>query len=235
MWQNNEAARGPDGKLNIATRPVAGADIFGMLAELNERCLELLAEQALRPVPPVPPMFRELVELWSQLDPASLRRAAACPYLLMDVGFCDPYRWQWLSDQHANARSGVADTSRAPLIFGRFFTAPSLSQVARSVFTGSWHIAYTQPLEATLFLGMPANCVALLRTCSLVQLTDLAEQHSGWLRPRWPGRPKVWRQLLEAGISGNPEHLQRARLHGVQLLAMELKALERLKGLGLGR
>jgi hypothetical protein len=227
MWQNNEEPRSPDGKLNITARPVAGEDIFGMLAELNEQCLALLAEQAVRPVPPVPPMFRELASSWSQLDPASRRRAAACPYLLMDVGFCDPYRWQWLSDQHASARAGVADTLQAPLIFGRFFTAPSLLQVARTVFAGAWHIAQAQPLGATLFLGMPAHCVALLRTCSILQLTDLAEHHAGWLRPRWPGRPKIWRQLLEAGISGEPAALEMAHLHGVQLLAMELKALER--------
>ena len=103
------------------------------------------------------------------------------------------------------------------------------------MFTHSWHIAQTQPLGAPLFLGMPGHCVALLRTCSMMQLTDLAEQHAGWLRPRWPGRPKIWRQLLEAGISGDPDELERARLHGVQLLAMELKALERSKELGLAR
>lgn len=232
MWQNNEESRGSDGKLNIAERPLAGEDLFGMLTELNEQCLGLLAEQAQRPIPPTPPMFRELVDLWSQLDPSSRRRAAACPYLLMDAGFCDPYRWQWLSDQHANARSGVTDTQRAPLIFSKFFTAPSLVHVARQVFIHAWHFAQTQPLGAALFLGMPAHCVALLRTCAIGQLTDLAEEHAGWLRPRWPGRPKVWRQLLEAGISGNPTELEMARLHGVQLLAIEMKAMDRLKGSG---
>jgi hypothetical protein len=232
MWIDNDESVGSEGKLNSAERPLAGDDIFGMLTQLNEECLALLADQALRPVAPTPPMFRELVSLWSQLDVVSRRRAAACPYLLMDAGFCDPYRWQWLSDQHANARSGVKDTLRAPVVFGKFFTAPCLIDVARKVFTNAWFIAQRQPLGATLFLGMPSYCVSLLRTCSLQQLMDLAEQHAGWLRPRWPGRPKVWRELLEAGISGEPAELQMARLHGVQLLAMELKALDRLKSLG---
>jgi len=232
MWKNNGESGGAEGKLNSEDRPPAGEDIFGMLAELNEHCLALLAEQALRPVPAAPPMFKELVSLWSQLDATSRKRAAACPYLLMDAGFCDPYRWQWLSDQHANARSGVKDTQRAPVIFGKFFTVPTLIEVARLVFTHAWHIAQSQPLGATLYLGMPSTCVALLRTCSMRQLIELADQHAGWLRPRWPGRPNVWRELLEAGISGNPQELETARLHGVQLLAMELKALERLKGFG---
>jgi hypothetical protein len=35
--------------------------------------------------------------------------------------------------------------------------------------------------------------------------------------------------LLEAGISGEVRALEMARLHGVQMLAMELKALDRVK------
>jgi hypothetical protein len=232
MWNNTEEPGGSEGKSNILDRPLAGEDIFGMLAELNEQCLALLAEQALQPVPPAPPMYRELTDLWSQLDSTARRRAAACPYLLMDAGFCDPYRWQWLSDQHANARAGMKDTLRAPVVFGKFFTAPTLIEVARQVFTHAWHIAQSQPIGAPLFLGMPATCVSLLRTCSMKQLIGLADQHAGWLRPRWPGRSNVWRELLQAGISGHPEELETARLHGVQLLAMELKTLERLKGFG---
>ena len=235
MWQDKEEPTGSDRKLNIAQRPPAGDDVFGMLTSLNERCLALLAEQALRPVPPTPPMFRELVGLWNQLDVTSRQRAAACPYLLMDAGFCDPYAWQWLSDQHANARSGVKDTLRPPVAYGGFFTAPSLIDVAKQVFIHAWYIAQSQPLEATLFLGMPAQYVSLLRTCSLEQLGELADQHSNWLRPRWSGRPRIWRALLEASISGDPEKLQKARLHGVQLLATELKAFDRLKGVGLPR
>jgi len=60
------------------------------------------------------------------------------------------------------------------------------------------------------------------------QITELANQHAGWLRPRWAGRTKVWRELLLAAISGEGLALERARMHGVQLLAMELKALEQV-------
>ncbi|MEA3182503.1 MAG: hypothetical protein QOI59_6026 [Gammaproteobacteria bacterium] len=229
MWQNKEVARGSDGNLNNWEPPSAGGDVLTILTELNELCLELLAQQALQPVSPNPPMFRELVDLWSQLDSTSRRRAAACPYLLIDAGFCDPYRWQVLSDQQASARTGVHDREPAPFVYSRFFTAPGVTRVARQVFTNSWHIVQTQQLGAPLFLGMPAHCAALLRTCSMRQMTDLADQHAGWLRPRWPGRTRVWRELLEAGISGEVRALEMARLHGVQMLAMELKALDRVK------
>jgi hypothetical protein len=230
MWQNNAVTRGSDGNLKSWEPPRAGGDVLSILTELNELCLELLAEQALRPVSPAPPMFRELVDLWGRIDIHSRRRAAACPYLLMDAGFCDPYRWQVLSDQQASARTGVRDFEAAPVIYSKFFTAPSVTRVARQVFTHSWHIVQAQPLGAPLFLGMPAHCAALLRTCSLRQMTDLADQHAGWLRPRWPGRTRVWRELLEAGSSGDVRALEMARMHGVQLMAMELKALDRVKG-----
>jgi len=86
MWQNKEVARGSDGNLNDWEPPSAGGDVLTILTELNELCLELLAQQALQPVSPNPPMFRELVDLWSQLDSTSRRRAAACPCLLIDAG-----------------------------------------------------------------------------------------------------------------------------------------------------
>ena len=60
------------------------------------------------------------------------------------------------------------------------------------------------------------------------QVTELANQHAGWLRPRWSGRLKFWRALLEAAISGEGLALELARMQGVLLLATELKTLERV-------
>jgi hypothetical protein len=230
MWQNNDVVRSSDGNPNNWEPPSPGGDILRTLAELNELCLELLAEQALQPLPPAPPMFRELMDLWSRLDSTSRRHAAACPYLLMDAGFCDPYRWQWLSGQRAGTRAADSVHDREPVAYGSFFTVPSLVKVARQVFTNAWYIVQTQPLGAPLYLGMPAHCATLLRACTMRQVTELANQHAGWLRPRWTGRTRVWRELLEAGISGEVQALEKARMHGVQMLAMELKALDRVKG-----
>jgi hypothetical protein len=175
-------------------------------------------------------MFRELVGLWSQLDAASRKRAAACPYLLMDAGFCDPYRWRWLGDQHAGVRAAERIHDREPVNYGAFFTVPGATKVAQQVFTNAWYIVQSQPIGAPLFLGMPAHCAALFRACSMRQVTELASQHAGWVRPRWTGRTTVWRQLLEAAIKDEGPALELARLHGVELLAMELKALDRVTG-----
>jgi hypothetical protein len=234
MWQNSEVLASADGNPNNREQPWPCGEILKILAELNELCLELLAEQARQQVSSVPPMFRELVDLWSQLDSTSRRRAAACPYLLMDAGFCDPYRWHWLGDQQVGARTTARVHDREPVdyagAYGTFFTVPGAAKVAQQVFTNSWYIVQSQPIGAPLFLGMPAHCAVLFRACSMRQVTELANQHAGWLRPRWTGRPMVWRQLLEAAIKDEAPALELARMHGVELLAMELKALDRVTG-----
>jgi hypothetical protein len=220
MWQNNEMEQHAEGSPNNWEQPWPCTETLKTLTELNEQCLELLAEQALQRAPSAPPMFRELVDLWDQLDVASRRRAAACPYLLVDAGFADPYRWRWVG---ANR---VGD--REPVNYTAFFTALGATKVAHQVFTNAWYIARTQPIGAPLYLGMPLHCANLLRGCTMRQVTELANQHAGWLRPRWAGRVRIWRDLLAAAISGEGLALQMARLHGVQLLAMELKALEQV-------
>jgi hypothetical protein len=44
-----------------------------------------------------------------------------------------------------------------------------------------------------------------------------------WLRPRWPARVQVWRELLLAAVSGEVAALERARLWGLTLLAAEVR------------
>jgi hypothetical protein len=198
------------------------AETLKSLVDLNEQCLELLAEQAIlrTSTPTQSPMFQDLGDLWRRLDAHGRRRAATCPFLLVDAGFADPYRWRWVGGH----RTG----EREPTSFGTFFTAPRTSRVANQVFNNAWYLTRSQPMGAPLFLGMPLYCANLLRACSMRQVSELAEQHSDWLRPRWAGRPKVWRELLLAAISGDGQALERARMHGVQLLATELRALEQV-------
>jgi hypothetical protein len=171
--------RNAEGDASDWEQPWPCGETLRTLAELNEQCLELLVEQATTQALGAPPMFRDLLDLWTGLDAASRRRAAACPFLLLDAGY-------------------------------------------------AWYMARTEPLGSALYLGMPAHCAGWLRTCTVRQVTELANLHAGWLRPRWPGRVRIWRELLVAAISGEGPALEMARLHGVQLLAMELKALDQV-------
>ena len=210
-------------------------EMLEALAEVNHRCLGLLAEQALvlgtsaltaQPLGTQPPgtqaqpALRQVGELWRALDERSRWQAAACPYLLLDACFGEPQRWQGLSG------SRVGEGSCAPQ--PSFFTVPQTAAVARTVFVYAWSLVVNHSAGARLVLGIHPHCASLLGACTVAQIHELAERGSGWLRPRWAGRVRIWRELLVAAISGAGLALEMARLHGVQMLAMELRALEQV-------
>ena len=181
--------------------------------ELNEQGLALLAEQGVARGRAACPLLRQVADLWRMLDPQARQRAANCPYLLLDAGFADPPRWR------VSPPGQVGDS--AQLAYAAFFTAPTAGEVARLVFTYAWHLARSEPAAARLLLGMPAASAALISAYTLRQIQLLAERHPDWLRPRWPARVEVWRDLLLAAASGEGPALERARLRGLTLLAAE--------------
>ena len=185
------------------------------LTELNELCLALLAEQSALRGGPAAGLLQPLAALW-RLDAAARRRAAGCPYLLLDAGFADAVRWRTPA-----AGPQIADTGLHP--YACYFTVPAAAEVARLVFIFAWHLARSQPVAARLLLAMSAPCVTLIGSYTLRQMQALAETHIGWLRPRWPRRVQVWRELLLAAAAGDPPALERARLRGVTLLAAEAR------------
>ena len=201
------------------TLPAPGwlrAGTLDSLIELNELCLALLAEQAAVHGGPASGLL-QLGELWRGLDAAARHRAAACPYLLLDAGFADPPRWQ------VPRAPQVGDAGSAR--YGCYFTVPAAAEVARLVFIYAWHLARSQAAAARLLLGMPATSVALIAHHTLRQIQALAESHPEWLRPRWPGRVQVWRELLLAACCGESTALERARLRGLTLLAAEARVV----------
>jgi hypothetical protein len=181
------------------------------LLELNEMAFALLAAQAAERGTPAAALVGSVTAVWRRLDAAARRRAAACPYLLLDAGFADAQRWGAPPAQVSEVR----ETSPP------FFTVPAALEAARLVFTYAWHLARTQPAAARLLLGMRAPCAAAIAQCSLRQAFALGESHAAWLRPRWSARPEVWQELLVAAASGEEVALERARLHGLTLLAAE--------------
>jgi len=186
------------------------------LVELNELSLTLLAEQAATHGGASGPLLREVRALWPGLDGAARRRAAGCPYLLLDAGFADVERWRTPAGQ-------VGESARPS--WPAFFTVPGTVEVLRLALTYAWHLARTQLGAARLLLGTSASCAPLIGGCTLRQIHALAERHAEWLRPRWAARPQVWRGLLLAAGSGEPRQLEEAHLHGLTLLAAETRAL----------
>ena len=186
-----------------------GADNRASLVELNEECLELLAQQA--HASPAPGWLAEPARLWGALDAAGRRRAAGCLYLLLDAGFADAAHW----------RAGAA-LPRGPLA-PAFFSVPAAAGVAQAVFTFAWHLARCRATAARLLLGMPGVAVAQLARHTLGQVRALALAHPHWLQPRWRANLPMWRELLGAAADGDPTRLERAYLRGQTLLAAEAR------------
>jgi len=208
-----EAWAGP----SWSAQPWLGGDTLSALAALNEQALNLFVEEAaVRAAGCSQPLVRDLAQLWHKLDAAALKRAAACPYLLLDTGFADPQRWLWVQGHQ------VLERERGPTV--PFFTVPRAAAVMRKVLTYGWHLAQSRQSAARLLLGMSAPCVNLVGSLTLSQLDDLAEKHPAWLQPRWPQRVRIWRELLIAATAGEGPSLQQVRLRGLQILAADARA-----------
>jgi hypothetical protein len=207
-----------DGAAEAGTALAGGwlrAGTLDSLLELNELCLALLTEQAAVRGGPPEGLLQELAGLWRDLDGVARRRAAACPYLLLDAGFADPLRWR------AAPAPQVGDAGAGR--YACYFTVPAAAEVARQVFIYAWHLACSQPAAARLLLGMAAPSATLIGCHTLRQIQVLAESHPEWLRPRWPARVQVWRELLLAATAGDATGLEHARLRGLTLLAAEVR------------
>jgi hypothetical protein len=199
------------------------------LVELNAQCLELLSDQARAQPLHGSACLRSIAEIWPTLDAGARRRAASCPYLLVDTGFSDPTRWCWFEDRQVN---DLAPKPYKP----SFFTVPKASALTQQVFMYAWHLAQSHDVTAQILLGIPLHCTHLISGCTLPRIHELAEQHPDWIRPRWLNQVKVWRSLLLAAASGEVVALENARMHGLQIIAGEWHAaqLRRVAG-GVGQ
>jgi hypothetical protein len=188
------------------------------LAEVNDDCLQLLCEHArtLGRDARGPGLLAELRAAWCELDVSARRRAAQCPYLLFDAGFTESRRWAPTPEYPAQDSGGATTV-------GAFFTLPRTVEVMRLVMTYAWHLARSHGPAARLLLGMSPRCAELIGTCTLRQVTQLAESHPHWLRPRWPDRIRVWCELLRCASGCEPAALERIHFRGLQLLAAEVR------------
>jgi hypothetical protein len=191
------------------------------LAGINEECLELLTAQSMVRTLQPQPMLCELADLWHSLDAGARRRAAECPYLLVDAGFADARRWRFPGG-HAVSESVANVVEGAP-----FFTAPGSSDVIRRVLQFARELARTNSVAARLWLAMPAHCTQLLAGYTLREIDTAAARHPAWLRPRWSRHVPIWREFLIAARSGDMAAIESARMHGIQLLAGDFQLAAR--------
>jgi hypothetical protein len=197
---------------------LARSEASESLVELNVQCLELLSDQARVQLPYADACLRQIVEIWPALNAGARRRAASCPYLLLDTGFSDPARWRWFEDRQVN--------DLPPTPYQSFFTVPRALAVTQQVFMYAWHLAQSDDVTAQILLGIPQHCTHLISGCTLPRIHEIAEQHPDWIRPRWLEQVRVWRHLLLAAASGEVVALENARMHGLQIIAGEWRAAQ---------
>jgi hypothetical protein len=183
--------------------------LLAPIAEINQYLLETLRAAAVSEERSRAPRLLALLrEDWARLDRPGLQRLADCPYLLLDVGFSQPARWERLF-------AGVMDAAAAS---GYFERTVAVALLRRALMLG-WHLARSNRLGARVLCGMSSAAAERLGNCRLQDLELLAERGAATLTPCWEQQPRVWQQLLRAAAVGQARQLRSAQLRGLQLLA----------------
>jgi hypothetical protein len=180
------------------------------LAELNEEVLEALL------APPTPGLLAQpgsLAWQWRGLSPEARRRAAACPFLLLDLGFSRAGLWRGGSGQLARGTLGVAEA--VPV-------ARLGSGLLHRALLFAWHLARANRQAARITLAMGPQAADALAAWRMGELEQLALQQPAWLQPRWADRPALWQAWLAAAAFDRRPELERLRLWGIQMLAAEV-------------
>lgn len=187
------------------------------LAELNAECLGLLAARAAQGAGrPVPPLLAELRDDWADLPNQAVRRLAAAPFSLFDIGFARAPRWL-----ETRAR-GVNDLAQRGE--NQFFDSDAARAISRRMLVYAWHLARSRPRAACLVFGATLPAVEALAACSLSTLEAAAEVNADALKPRWAHQVAFWRELLSAASAGADTRLRELLLGGIQRLAAETLA-----------
>lgn len=188
--------------------------------ELNEQFLLLLRDLSIGPKPTALRLVSDQKQLLAVLTPIAIRKTARLPFLLCDFAFTDASAWSlWTS-----GRSGSSKFSH-PL---GVIAANSAASVARSVLTAAWIICSQDVRHANLLFGMPAPISSAVACLRMSDLDRIAQTDASQLRPRWETRPSFWQRLLCATHSGDERQLQASRIHGLQMLAGEHSARQRI-------
>ncbi len=191
----------------------APREVIETLPELNDFCLQVLAEQARAGCPHA--AVSRIAHLWLQLNAAGRLRAANHPYLLFDAGFSDPQRWQNLDRPQINDGS--------PQAYGALFTGSRAVAASEMMFVFAWSLARRHPVQARLALGLHPLCAERITADSVLGAHQLGHRLWMWLRPRWLDTPEFWDELLQAAAEGGAAQL-RARIQGMRLLAAQTAA-----------
>lgn len=196
-----------------------GAHALRLVRELNERCIEALAQIAhSRQLTTGIEIVDQHRAVWRKLDLTARRRAAASAFLLMDVQFLNEDWWRW-------ARSRQSGRFRTP--GPRRLPAKLANELSRETLILAWSTASTDPHTAGLLFGMAPAVAAIFAELGPHDIDQIAARHKHQLRLRWEEHPTFWRELLAAAQRADDEALHEIHLYSLQLLGSELLSIVR--------
>lgn len=184
--------------------PVTAPDaVYGTIRSANVGYLRALATSCVAPqglAAELPPAFRARI---GSLDAVACTQVAAVPFTLYSLKFGDADYWR--AAIHGRLERNVDDPCRVSL--------------ARTAVFLAWHLVRSGSCAAGVALGMSAEVADLYRSVPLSQLDGLSECCPAVLVPRWPTRDDFWTNLAAGAVC--QDALERARFHGLRLLAAE--------------
>ena len=183
------------------------------LCEVNERCLELLVQDARSARSGAFPLTVHLRALLTGLSPEMRMRAARRSLLLVNMEFSSISWWQ-------NLIANPTRPAQLPPWRGSFPKARAV-QLARATLVVAWHSLRSNP-SAACPMGMARQVAPLIAALTLTEIERIAERRCRWLRPRWEDQPAVWRQLLRSAQSVDTRGARDFNLRGLQLLTGDL-------------
>jgi len=200
-----------------------GTQTLDFVYALNERCLQLLARQVTAggrgfPECDTLEMCAAFKKLWFDLDEPAHRRAAKCPFLLIDMRFTNEKWWREVTDGSGSNDAKSSDSSIFPAELARELSAEAL--------TLAWHTTRSDARIASQALGLSPGVAGIIASLGPREVQRVAARHGLQLRPRWEKNPAFWEQLLRTAVGGNTASLFEFHLHGLQLLGGDL--LDRL-------
>jgi len=194
-------------------RQWAGAHTLRLVHELNERCIETLARLSTDRSTRTIEIVASSRALWSCLDAGARRRAAECPFLLVDVWFQNVHWWRSVKER------------RIPHVHSarhRCFPPRAAGTLMRETLMLTWSTARSDRRIAGLLLGLAPAVAEIIAGLGLQDVERIAAKFARQVRPRWEDRPGFWRSLVLAARDGDENTRHEIHLHGLQLLGADL-------------
>ena len=195
--------------------------MFSAARELNARCVALLVQAAaVYSAEKVTPAIEALRSFTPDADARACDRAARCPVLLVDLKFQNPVWWERVAvglpaTMHVNAPVGL-------------FTKEAAQPLLHEILMQVWSTARSRPSATHLFFGISPRAMHAIAQLSLPEISRIAYDHAGYLRPRWEDRRMFWQRLRQAAVGEDDEELVDVQLHCLTLLGGDLVPLRQI-------